>query len=63
MRSNIYILDERWRATITDLQSVLNVLDETGAPADIGAHIDLAICRLENALSDALSRSLTQCSE
>lgn len=29
------------------LESALEILDEARAPADIGAHIDLAISRLE----------------
>jgi hypothetical protein len=29
----------------------LEQLDQAGAPGDIGAHVDLAICRLEEALS------------
>lgn len=28
------------------LQKALELLDEADAPADIGAHVDLAICRL-----------------
>jgi len=32
------------------MQAALDVLDQTGAPTDIGSHLDLAICRLELAL-------------
>lgn len=35
------------------MEAALRVLDEAGAPADIGAHVDLAICRLREVVSDA----------
>jgi hypothetical protein len=34
------------------LRDVLGLIDEAGMPADIGAHVDLAICRLEDLISD-----------
>ena len=34
------------------LQKALELLDEADAPADIGAHVDLAICRLEERLKN-----------
>lgn len=34
-------------ALLVDLQRVLARLDEIGAPGDVGAHLDLAIDRLE----------------
>ena len=30
------------------MQVAIRYLDEAGAPGDIAAHVDLAICRLEN---------------
>ena len=33
------------------LQDALARLDATDAPADIGAHIDLAICRLQDIIN------------
>lgn len=32
------------------MQSALKLLDESGVSADVGAHLDLAICRLQFAL-------------
>ena len=32
------------------MRSALAILDETESPADIGAHLDLAICRLQEEL-------------
>lgn len=32
------------------LEEALQILDDADAPADIGAHADLAICRLRDAL-------------
>ena len=32
------------------MEAALGILDEHGAPADIGAHLDLAICRLRAAI-------------
>jgi hypothetical protein len=29
------------------MRAALNLLDEANAPHDLGAHLDLAICRLE----------------
>lgn len=33
---------------LTAMKLALRLLDEVDAPPDIGAHLDLAICRLEN---------------
>ena len=33
------------------LRSALGIIDEVGGPPDIGAHVDLAICRLEQVLT------------
>lgn len=32
------------------MRSALELLDQANAPADLGAHLDLAICRLETVL-------------
>lgn len=32
------------------MNQALDILDELGEPGDIGSHLDLAICRLENHL-------------
>lgn len=37
------------------MQQALQLLDETDAPADIGAHLDLAIVRLGEAMAKASS--------
>jgi len=56
MRQSDAELVKSWRESILSMKHVLGVLDETGAPADIGAHIDLGICKLEQALSEKLVR-------
>lgn len=33
------------------VRSALIIIDEAGGPADVGAHLGLAICRLETALT------------
>jgi hypothetical protein len=38
---------------MTLMQQALQLLDETDAPADIGAHLDLAIVRLGEAMGKA----------
>jgi hypothetical protein len=34
------------------MRTALRLIDDAGGPADVGAHIDLAISRLEAALAD-----------
>lgn len=34
------------------MQSALQLLDDAEAPADVGAHLDLAVCRLTEHLSE-----------
>ena len=41
---------ESWEQALTLMRESLALLDEGSAPHDIGAHLDLAICRLEEAL-------------
>lgn len=40
----------KWNLALQRMQSALDTLDESAAPAEIGSHLDLAICRLEDAL-------------
>jgi hypothetical protein len=42
---------ELCRSALKHFQVGLDELDQSGAPGDIGAHIDLAICRLEEVLT------------
>jgi hypothetical protein len=37
------------------VQSALEILDSSQAPADIGAHLDLAMCRLQEFLGHETS--------
>ena len=50
--SEIRIADRVDQPTVTTilaaLREVLAQIDSAGLPADIGAHIDLALCRLED---------------
>jgi len=57
MRENSDVVIEVWRSALVDLRRILNLLDETGAPADIGAQIDFGICKLADAVHDVLNRA------
>jgi hypothetical protein len=46
-------MDIMWSEALALMQRALAMLDESQAPAQIGAHLDLAIIRLEEHLSDA----------
>lgn len=37
---------ERLQKALMHMQCALQLLDDAGASADVGAHLDLAICRL-----------------
>jgi hypothetical protein len=43
--------DEVCRKALVHFKRGLEQLDQAGAPGDIGAHVDLAICRLEETLA------------
>lgn len=45
------------------MQSSLKLLDDADAPAAIGAHLDLAICRLRDHLAESAGPSDGQLSE
>lgn len=40
------------RAALRLIEDALDLLDRSGAPADIGAHLDLARCRLNAVLAE-----------
>ena len=42
---------------LLQMESALHLLDEAGAPADIGAHLDLALSRLREVMPDTEHRS------
>jgi hypothetical protein len=44
-----------YRDVLRLMKSALAKLDEAQAPADIGAHLDMAICRLEETIDQALT--------
>ena len=46
------------RAALDHLESSLQLLDEADAPAEIGAHVDLAIHRLRAALESSAATDL-----
>lgn len=46
------------RAALDHLESSLQLLDEADAPAEIGAHVDLAIHRLRAALEPSSASDL-----
>lgn len=48
---------EKLEKALACMQAALALLDDADAPADIGAHLDLAICRLVDRLSQSLNAS------
>ena len=40
----------KFAQALTAMESALRILDEAGAPPDVGAHLDLALCRLRASL-------------
>jgi len=58
------MMDMIWSDALALMQRALAMLDESQAPAQIGAHLDLAIIRLQEHISNAaavaeeLSRSI-----
>jgi hypothetical protein len=40
------------------MEEALRLLDEADCSADVGAHLDLAICRLKDMLPQAASRAM-----
>lgn len=42
---------EKLEKALICMQSALQLLDDANAPDDIGAHLDMAACRLKDALS------------
>lgn len=39
-----------WEDALARMQSALNLIDKTNGPGDVGAYLDLAICRLQEAI-------------
>jgi len=44
---------EKCEEALELMRSALKALDDAGSPFDAGAHLDLAICRLEQSLEEA----------
>ncbi len=42
---------------MANMQVALQMLDDGAAPADIGAHLDLAICRLAELISETAGQT------
>lgn len=49
--------EPRLKEALDHMTEALEILDITGAPGNVGSHLDLAICRLEEVL-DVHDRSL-----
>ena len=47
---------ESLNEALANMKAALVSLDEAKAPAEIGAHLDLAICRLEDFLEQGFGR-------
>jgi hypothetical protein len=50
-------MDKGWSEALSLMQRALTILDETHAPAEIGAHLDLAIIHLKVHVDAALAQS------
>lgn len=59
MQNHSAMNPERCREALGCLKLGLEQLDQAGAPGDIGAHVDLAICRLEEALAASNECAIT----
>ncbi len=44
---------EKREEVLALMRSALGKIDEADGPHDVGAHLDLAICKLEEALAEA----------
>jgi hypothetical protein len=42
---------EKWRSALQQMTGALRMLDESEAPPDVGAHLDLSIQRLKDEIS------------
>lgn len=51
----------RWTEALLFIQQALDILDETDAPGDIGSHLDLAFCRLEQELRECAGAQSPLC--
>jgi hypothetical protein len=40
----------RWKEALDRVREALAILDESNAPPEIGGHLDLAVCRLDDVL-------------
>lgn len=40
-----------WNLAVEHMRAALKILDDTGAPEDVGAYLDLAILRIEAAIA------------
>ena len=44
-------MHDEWNAALEGMRLALEVMDKAHGPLDVGAHLDLAISRLEEALN------------
>ena len=49
-------MDKGWSEALALMQRALAMLDETKAPAEVGAHLDLAIVRLAEHVDTAAAQ-------
>lgn len=49
-------MPEKLALALEKMRSALNLIDEAGGPHDVGAHLDLAICRLVSQVGDQEKR-------
>ncbi len=43
--------NQKYERALSLMGSALQLLDEADAPADVGAHLDLALCRLRDCMA------------
>lgn len=49
------IYKDKLDKALTHMTSALQLLDDAGAPANIGAHLDMAVCRLKDVMPQYLA--------
>ena len=51
-QSSFSSTEEKLEKALICMESALQLLDDADAPADIGAHLDMSMCRLKDVLSE-----------
>lgn len=49
---------QKWTSALKQMSNALNLLDDSDAPRDVGAHLDLAIVRLTDEIEKIVGKPL-----